>query len=185
MNFRTISLGLAATAAVAASSVIAIAPAQAATFDKIDGIQFDSNTLVNFEFLGGDGLLTAIGANSFGLSIMSSDTVLFSGEFAAIGDTTSFEFLGGQTYRLFLENSFSGKLDQATNAIFTGDDPFAGILISWEDIGVATGGDFNDYFVRATAVPTSIPTPALLPGLIGMGIAALRKRQSEQSKQAI
>jgi hypothetical protein len=32
--------------------------------------------------------------------------------------------------------------------------------------------------------PTPIPTPALLPGLVGMGIAALRKRKAEQ-KEAV
>lgn len=30
--------------------------------------------------------------------------------------------------------------------------------------------------------PAVVPTPALLPGLIGMGIAALRQRQAEQRK---
>jgi hypothetical protein len=37
---------------------------------------------------------------------------------------------------------------------------------------------------RWSLSPTSIPTPALLPGLIGMGIATLRKkRNSDQSQQ--
>ena len=32
----------------------------------------------------------------------------------------------------------------------------------------------------AQAPPKSIPTPALLPGLIGLGLGALRKRKSEE-----
>lgn len=38
--------------------------------------------------------------------------------------------------------------------------------------------------VQATSVPTPIPTPALLPGLIGMGVAALRKRKQEAEAEA-
>ena len=32
--------------------------------------------------------------------------------------------------------------------------------------------------------PTQVPTPALLPGLIGLGVAALRKRKAEAAEQA-
>ena len=35
----------------------------------------------------------------------------------------------------------------------------------------------------ATA-PTAVPTPALLPGLIGLGVAALRKRKAEAASKA-
>ena len=34
-------------------------------------------------------------------------------------------------------------------------------------------------YTNITLATTPIPTPALLPGLIGMGVAALRKRKSE------
>ncbi|XGV99736.1 MAG: PTPA-CTERM sorting domain-containing protein [Leptolyngbya sp. BL-A-14] len=34
----------------------------------------------------------------------------------------------------------------------------------------------------ATSNPTAVPTPALLPGLIGLGAAALRKRKTEKVK---
>ena len=45
---------------------------------------------------------------------------------------------------------------------------------------------FNRGFSHATlySTPESIPTPALLPGLIGMGVAALRKRKQEESESA-
>lgn len=42
------------------------------------------------------------------------------------------------------------------------------------------GSSFQNYSFRFQA----IPTPALLPGLIGMGIAAVRKRKSEQEAAA-
>lgn len=35
------------------------------------------------------------------------------------------------------------------------------------------------YQFTLTARPEAVPTPALLPGLVGMGVAALRKRKSE------
>jgi hypothetical protein len=44
------------------------------------------------------------------------------------------------------------------------------------------GSDFNPgREVSLTLTP--IPTPALLPGLVGLGIAAMRKRQNKQSEQ--
>jgi hypothetical protein len=36
-----------------------------------------------------------------------------------------------------------------------------------------------------TGSATAVPTPALLPGLIGLGVAALRKRKAEAAKQAV
>lgn len=39
-------------------------------------------------------------------------------------------------------------------------------------------------FYRAPKDGVPIPTPALLPGLIGMGVAALRKRKSEEAQDA-
>ena len=35
-----------------------------------------------------------------------------------------------------------------------------------------------------TTTPTAVPTPALLPGLIGLGVAALRKRKAEAASKA-
>lgn len=34
--------------------------------------------------------------------------------------------------------------------------------------------------VITKAPPTAVPTPALLPGLIGLGLGVLRKRKSEE-----
>ena len=41
------------------------------------------------------------------------------------------------------------------------------------------GGEATPVLV-ANGSPTAIPTPALLPGLIGLGLGALRKRKSEE-----
>jgi len=41
----------------------------------------------------------------------------------------------------------------------------------------------DDYFLRGVSVKT-VPAPALLPGLIGLGVAALRKRKADASSSA-
>jgi hypothetical protein len=49
-------------------------------------------------------------------------------------------------------------------------------------LGFSVLNGSDDYFLSGVTVET-IPTPALLPGLIGMGLAALRKRKGEQAEQ--
>ncbi len=50
---------------------------------------------------------------------------------------------------------------------------------------VAWGGGSDEIFTYATATETTpVPTPALLPGLVGMGVAALRKRKQETEAKA-
>jgi hypothetical protein len=59
--------------------------------------------------------------------------------------------------------------------------------------GLSGIGEFdpvnNRNFVRGSGTPytldiTAVPTPAMIPGLIGMGLAALRKRKDESSAEA-
>ncbi|QZZ23128.1 PTPA-CTERM sorting domain-containing protein [Leptothermofonsia sichuanensis E412] len=62
-----------------------------------------------------------------------------------------------------------------------------GTLVQLDDLTqqvfTATSGPIGTY---AIGTPTVIPTPALLPGLVGLGIsvATLRKRQTEKARQA-
>lgn len=56
-----------------------------------------------------------------------------------------------------------------------------------QTIGVryqATGGPEGSSKLSGTVSATAVPTPALLPGLIGMGVAALRKRKGEAEETA-
>jgi hypothetical protein len=71
--------------------------------------------------------------------------------------------------------------------ISTGDATIAGIFrTSTSTIG-GTGrftSQINEVGVSSYSLSiTAIPTPALLPGLIGMGLAAIRKRKGEQAEQ--
>lgn len=56
-----------------------------------------------------------------------------------------------------------------------------------QTIGVryqATGGSAGSSKLSGTTSATAVPTPALLPGLIGMGVAAMRKRKGEAEESA-
>ncbi|NJL47176.1 MAG: PTPA-CTERM sorting domain-containing protein [Leptolyngbyaceae cyanobacterium SM2_5_2] len=61
---------------------------------------------------------------------------------------------------------------------FISDGTTKSLLITY-----ASEGEFlnNGAFNVSTAY---VPTPALLPGLIGLGVAALRKRNEEEADQA-
>lgn len=55
---------------------------------------------------------------------------------------------------------------------------------SWSAFSNIDVGDVEQpYATFAVVPPTPIPTPALLPGLLGMGIAAWRKRKNQESEQ--
>jgi hypothetical protein len=55
-------------------------------------------------------------------------------------------------------------------------------LTSGAATGLGTIAAGSDSFIGLTATP--VPTPALLPGLIGMGLAAWKKRQGLQAKDS-
>lgn len=57
-----------------------------------------------------------------------------------------------------------------------GDGPFDSFTF-FDGVSSGNGNDFNFKVDNFTA---AVPTPALLPGLIGMGVAALRKRQKAE-----
>ena len=78
-------------------------------------------------------------------------------------------------------NVFNGQAYADGEFVFynTGDN-FAPLLNSnWE-----TFADFGDLAFQANLTgATAVPTPALLPGLIGLGVSVLRKRKAEAVKQ--
>ena len=57
--------------------------------------------------------------------------------------------------------------------------------LAWNTLGIETGGGSpGPGLSHASVYYDVIPTPALLPGLIGMGAAALRKRKGEGDESA-
>ena len=86
--------------------------------------------------------------------------------------------------------SLNGTFFQLTDSTLEGQSGSASFNVVLGDIfGFEVQTDDN-VFGRGSATisnfsaPTAIPTPALLPGLIGLGVAALRKRKAEAVEQA-
>jgi hypothetical protein len=83
----------------------------------------------------------------------------------------------GETVNLRDVNSGSGRYDvmvDIADSLFSGSGSQYLYLYSKFD---NAGGGFEEWSV---GTPAPIPTPALLPGLIGMGVAALRKKKQTQ-----
>ena len=71
------------------------------------------------------------------------------------------------------QSRVSGFLNPGSKEVDNTNSPFNAFKFN------NSGGDLTN--VTSITLAT-IPTPALLPGLIGMGVAALRKRKSEESE---
>lgn len=82
---------------------------------------------------------------------------------------------GTTTLREFNESDFFSELGDSSQShgyinLFAGDDPFDTVIFA----SVNNAGRFE---VDNIAYKEKVPTPALLPGLLGMGAAALRRRK--------
>jgi len=82
-------------------------------------------------------------------------------------------------------SAFTGHFKNATNYSFGGDISVTvkngDEVLGFGTLSALSAVRLNGKNLANVAVVT-IPTPALLPGLIGMGIAAIRKRKSEESE---
>lgn len=126
-------------------------------------------------------------------------SILFGSDVAGVGlDGGFFDAIGGTAIRAFArDGSIIGSVSNQLNGIeFLGlvtedsSEIIAGIqfsLIGAEPAGFAID---NLRFGLANQINNpnmpngeQVPTPALLPGLIGMGVAALRKRKGEESAE--
>lgn len=133
----------------------------------------------------------------------ASGTVTFDSNFVS---PTGFDVLnpgnGLESLSLsLLGNTYteSASLIPTAPFLFFRDGGIEGLLFSFQELTTNTrvtivpffnqviaGGNLGDRGTIDFGSATPVPTPALLPGLIGlgMGITALRKRQSEKSQQA-
>jgi hypothetical protein len=191
MNLKTIGLNAAVATALVAGSSLSISPAQAATVgSRLDFLWFGKiDTLTpKVDFLNLD---TSSGATTGQFVVAGTSTGSFTGlGTGTIKDLGVPEFLGlvpgGSGVSNFLTaGSETFKLTKLT--------AFTGSIISFKGLfgngaqGLGTftvlGGspDFFSYKGSVTAV--AVPTPALLPGLLAMGIGILRKRKAEVSEK--
>lgn len=185
---------------------MASAPAEAATLFDNSGIQFDKNTLMDFDFLGSQGKFKS----TFGVyevidGVLGSFSALFSETQRSDNDSTndwegtcpttvpnckaSFEFLAGKTYTFGLVSTDRDGTVYSTNALntafggtqqakFTGSSLSQGIAIAFDDRGNNNDMDFNDFRVNA-----SVPEPATVLGLglVGGAIAVSRRRKARNA----
>lgn len=157
----------AATTTLAATSVMTALPeaASAATF-TVNGTQYDIVTVTNS----------------------------YNGLLGTDNDLTKQPWFGSQALATSFATevgTFFGTPNGGAGLLFvwgTQSFPFATFLAS-QNVGgnlpnpPVANANFT-FAVVNSAAPTPIPTPALLPGLVGMGIAAYRKRTLAASTDA-
>jgi hypothetical protein len=196
---------LGATSAIVVAGVVGPESASAITFTETFD-SFNSGTTVSgpgvfadFELsAGSDSIIVtpfAPGPNFSGNSIQSDPFISaspFRADFSIFGVRGVSVTLGDYNQdpdNLFVRafNSLGTLLDEGTFALpgTTYGGPTLSVSSASEDIayvlfgstGTFSNSVFADNFSYTVADSTSIPTPAILPGLIGMGVAALRKRK--------
>ena len=202
---------LGATSALAMAGTVALESASAMTFTE-DFDSFTPVTVVSgsgvfddFELSAGSDLIRvtpfAPGPNFSGNSIAKdnfSSANPFRADFSILGVRGVSVTLGDYNQdpdNLFVRafNSLGTLLDEVTFALpdTTYGGPTLSVSSASEDIayvlfgstGTFSNSVFADNFSYTVADSTSIPTPALLPGLIGMGVAALRKRKGNVTEE--
>ncbi len=203
MNFKKIGLGLAATAAMTAGMAITEKPAQAISFfsdnfntenggtgqlnfnaftqwDVTDGTVDLIPTGSQFDFYPGNGLYVDLDGSSSNAGVLTTKTVFDPGTYNlsfVLGGNARGAASDNVTVSLGLGN-FSEVFTLASNA------PLATVLrtitlTSASKLSFSNAGGDNIGAILDNVNVTAVPTPALLPGLIGMGVAALRKRKGE------
>ena len=201
MKFKSIGIKVAVLATVAISgAAVTAAPSQAADLTSGGKIQissfpdtslakviFTNGTITGLNFTGADkGKIQVDGATGGFVPYDSKfgkikNLVYSGGAFQAINDFITIN----PDLAFDLSSVTTDK--SATSATFNFFGTFSN---SVEDIvgsgTLTTVVDFNKKGQDAPSAfsgtfgATSVPTPALLPGLVGMGVAALRKRKSEE-----
>ncbi len=192
MNFKSPLLGVAA-AAIAVSAAT-IAPSSAQAFSIAPGSALDIGGVVqaqpgNISPL--QLLFSSFGGNALKTTIAPTGT----GSFAGAGgeapiQNLSLTALGGGFFHTgsvanFITNIGAGISFDLTDFIYNNADgsaSFKGFFKSGADSIAANGGLFTSQLsvknpTTYSASIAAIPTPALLPAVIGLGMGVLRKRK--------
>lgn len=204
MNLKTIGLSATLATALATGAVLSSTQAQAATLgaggfliegkSNLSNLNLTTNptsfklNLTGFNLVGTDGALSGLTGTP---TLASLDvTKTGNGQFQSAAKNS---FITGLKLGLldivFDLNpvTYFGSVKSATSYGLTSDD-FTGTLKSSDGSSIlADGVALNAYRFNvgnsvtnfASVGVTTVPTPALLPGLIAMGIGMMRKRKSE------
>lgn len=103
-------------------------------------------------------------------------------------DLQDLPYYGTSTLALQIGSFFTPVSNYGSSFDFTffgvlaeaGDDPFTTVQFLASGSFPVTAYDNLSF---ASPAATAVPTPALLPGLVGMGIAAFRQRQRQKASQ--
>lgn len=186
MNLTKIGLNVAITVATVAGMGMAVSPVEAISLGSTVRFNLDNEVKTfsgdGFELI--DNQVTVTDAT--GSLALYDDTQAFFANF-------SLAALTGDPYKLFtLSKTGQSNIDFfATSAIrtdFEADDEFEALIKGYFNDGTSGVGSAGVFTLRkgigGDAEFEAIPTPALLPGLIGMGLAVLRKRKRDAAEEA-
>jgi hypothetical protein len=195
MNLKSLMTGAAIAATVVSASVVAIAPAQAASLSLAGTGRLEvgatTSTLNFFSFgdtVNGNAaelpLFTPVGVKDILLNNVNPTTWSLSPSSVAsfltgtsLGNFTLTKFDLTKTNGTFGPNfiaNFEGFFNDGSSGV--GD--FRSAATVGSNLLLSSGGG---YAIALDSTP--VPTPALLPGLVGLGVAALRKRKGEGAEK--
>lgn len=196
MKFKSISLRVAAAASLIAGATLAGAPAHAAGLTgQLDFVWNADATPTSLEFYTfattaddargniGDFIVTNATGSFSSLAPVGLPPTLTPG---VVKDLSTIPLLGGTPISQWLDftnNLFNFKLISFTNTSdlqYKFEGIFTDGTIGNGELTTQIGGSgVKSYSTTIIATGQQIPTPALLPGLIAMGVGVLRKRKAE------
>lgn len=188
MNIK--AFGMAAVGAVAIGlSIGSMAPAEAATLsaDRTQILGLDvSGTLYDVKFEDGsyDQVFAATGRTPTFLGDLTGATNAATAIANFLNSNPGNEIIPGALFSVADLQVIQVVYELLPNRITAQSATSDSSGQSWQTrvIGTNSDGDIGVFAVFASANATPIPTPALLPGLLGLGVAALRKRKGETTE---
>ena len=189
MNFKTFGVGATTAFALATGVTLATAPAQAAGLTgQLDFVWIADATPTSIDFYTFGGAADdSRGDVGDVLNIIATgdfSSLLFTG--GVVKDLSSIPLPGGTPISQWLDfngTAFDFKLLSFTNTSglqYEFKGIFADGTIGTGELSTQISGTgVKSYSTTIVAAGEQIPTPALLPGLIAMGVGMLRKRKAE------
>jgi hypothetical protein len=171
MNFKSIGLNVAAATVTMAGAALVSSPAQALSFNRGTFDLGGTPSLLSLSLTRtGNSFTTASGVQNFLTGLK------YKGESVFLDITNAITFTGTvqnqNQYALTATNL--AAVFRTANGSLSSDSIVSSLTASRSGGRSGTG-----------SLSVDVPTPALLPGLVGLGVAALRKRKSEATKDAL
>ncbi len=214
MNLKTIGIGVTAALTMTTGAVLSSAPAQAAIIGSggfllngptsVSGagtanpaINFSSFNIASgsaygaFAGLSGTPTIKSLSLTDFGsINTPPNPPGVFANP--SVTDFITGLTLGGVNVAFDLDASginLFGSIVDATNfniaGPITGTFRAGNTVIGKGFLGANNIGSVGGPISSISLTATAIPTPALLPGLVAMGVGVLRKRKAEAAKEAV